>query len=353
MWLPENAYTPGLDKHLADEGIKWFIVNSNGIDEGDTKAFYGTNAPVITSNGVACFGIDQETRAQVWSRQAGYPGHPNYKEWYRDLGYEADWDYLPKYFKTADVRRNTGMKYYRITSKDADLGAKDYYNVAWAKETVHEQAGQFVYYRGVQANHIKNTQDITPCVLSAYDAELFGHWWEEGPEWIESVFRKMCYDQQEVRPVTPSEYLAEHKNHQRMTPGASSWGKKDYFSVWVDGRDYQPNCWVYRHYFRLAGKLIDLATKYKDNKDEKLERILNQIAREFCLAVASDWGFLIETGQAVRYSEMQIITHLDRCKELMRQMRENDINDVYLKTIETADSIFPYGDMDFRVFARD
>jgi predicted glycosyl hydrolase (DUF1957 family) len=69
--------------------------------------------------------------------------------------------------------------------------------------------------------------------------------------------------------------------------------------------------------------------------------------------VASDWGFLIETGQAVRYSEMQIITHLDRCKELMRQMRENDINDVYLKTIETADSIFPYGDMDFRVFARD
>ncbi|MBN2713296.1 MAG: DUF1957 domain-containing protein [Planctomycetes bacterium] len=352
IWLPENAFTPGVDKMLMEEGIKWFLVNSNGIDEGDTRCLFGTNEPVITPNGVACFGIDQETRAQVWSREAGYPGHANYKEWYRDLGYEADWDYLPEYFKTANVRRNTGLKYYRITSKDADLGSKDYYNPLWAEGTAHEQAGQFVYYRGVQANHILGSTSRKGCVISAYDAELFGHWWEEGPEWIESVFRKMCFDQSEVRPVTPSEYLSDNGDHQKMMPGASSWGKKDYFQTWVDGREYQPNCWVFRHMYRLSNRMINLATKHKDEKNPLMVRALNQAAREVFLAGASDWGFLIETGQAVRYSEKTITTHIARANELIRQIEAGDISLVYLCTLESADSIFSYEDMDYRVFCR-
>jgi 1,4-alpha-glucan branching enzyme len=352
IWLPEHAFTPGLDKFLAEFGIKWFLVNANGMTEGDTRSQYGTNAPVITPNGVACFGIDQETRNTVWSRDGGYPGHPNYKEWYRDLGYESDWDYLPEYFKTANVRRNTGLKYYRITSKTSELGDKDYYKPLWAEGTVHEQAGQFVYYRGAQANHVNHTSGTKPHVLSAYDAELFGHWWEEGPLWLESVFRKLCCDQVEVRPVTPSEYLAEKPDHQKLMPGASSWGKKDYFQTWVDGREYQPNCWVYRHFFRLQDKMAELATKHLECEDELVIRALNQAGRSLLLAVASDWGFLMETGQAVRYSEIQIVSHIARTKALLEQIEKGKIDENYLCTLESADTIFPYEDMDYKVFAR-
>lgn len=353
IWLPENAYTPGIDAFLAEQGISWFIVNENGLLEGDTKNHYGTNRPIVTPNNVACFGIDQMTRAAVWSREAGYPGHPNYKEWYRDLGYEADWDYLPDYFKTANVRRNTGLKYYRITAKGADLGDKDYYNPLWAEGTLHEQAGQFVCHRGAQVNHAKNAQGGNkPMILSAYDAELFGHWWEEGPEWLQSVFRKMLFDQSEVRPVTPSEYLGENPTHQRMTPGASSWGKKDYFQTWVDGREYQPNCWIFRHLYRLCNRMIDLATTHADTQDPILIRALNQASRELFLAISSDWGFLISTGQAVRYSECRTVAHVDRCKELLRQIEASDLSMTYLCTLEAADTIFSQ-DMDFRTFCRD
>ncbi|MFW5856757.1 MAG: 1,4-alpha-glucan branching protein domain-containing protein [Planctomycetota bacterium] len=352
IWLPENAYTPGLDAHLAAEGIDWFLTSSVGMRQGDTRPFFDTHAPVITPSGVACFGIDEDTRQQVWSREAGYPGHVHYKEWYRDLGYDADWDYLPDYFKTANVRRNTGVKYYRITQKGADLGGKDYYNVAWAEAVAHEQAGQFVYYRGTQANHIRDTMGVRPCIVSAYDAELFGHWWEEGPLWIESVFRKMLYDQTEVRPVTPSEFLAESPEHQTLTPGASSWGKKNYFGTWVDGRAYQPNTWVYRHYYRLSGRMSDLAERYRDATDPTIRRALNQAARELCLAISSDWGFLIETGQAVGYSEQRIVTHIDRARELMRQIEAGEIVPRYLDTLEAADTIFAGDQMDYRVFCR-
>jgi 1,4-alpha-glucan branching enzyme len=352
MWLPENAYTPGIDRFLADAGIRWSLLNANGVNNGDTKAFFGTDAPVIAPAGVAFFGIDEETRASVWSREGGYPGHVNYKEWYRDLGYEAEWDYLPEYFHTANLRRNTGIKYYRITRKGGDLGSKEYYQPLWAEGTAHEQAGQFVYYRGAKANHAVRALGRKSIVTSAYDAELFGHWWEEGPMWIESVFRKLLYDQSEVRPVTPSEYLAEQPHQQRMTPGASSWGKKDYFQTWVDGRSYQPNCWVYRHMYRLSNRLVDLATRHKNNENALLERALNQAARELLLAISSDWGFLIETGQAVRYSELRITNHAARARELMRQIENDCIDPTYLCTLETADCPFAGPEMDFRLFAR-
>ena len=118
MWLPENAFTPGLDRYLAEEGIKWTLVNATGITRGNTRAYFGTARPVVTHNGLAVFGIDEETRSQVWSRESGYPGDGRYKEWYRDVGYDMAWDHLPEYWKTAGVRRMTGLKYYRITSKE-------------------------------------------------------------------------------------------------------------------------------------------------------------------------------------------------------------------------------------------
>jgi 1,4-alpha-glucan branching enzyme len=162
-----------------------------------------------------------------------------------------------------------------------------------------------------------------------------------------------------VRLVTPSEYLGEHGTHQKMTPGASSWGKKDYFQTWVEEREYQPNHWIFRHLYRMCNHAIDCATRFKDldletetdPKKRVLARALNQMVRELFLAISSDWGFLISTGQAVRYSEVRTIKHLDRTKELIRQIESADINLGYLCTLEMADNIFNR-DMDFRTLCR-
>ncbi|HEY3320771.1 MAG TPA: 1,4-alpha-glucan branching protein domain-containing protein [Planctomycetota bacterium] len=350
MWLPENAFCPGVDKFLADEGIKWTVCNSTGLTRGNTRVWYGTHRPVITHHGLAMFGIDEDTRAQVWSREAGYPGAAAYKEWYRDLGYDSSWDYLPQYWKVGNCRRNTGLKYYRITGKNVALHEKQPYNPDWARMAVADQAGQFVCHRGAQAYHWRNKYQTKPIAVSAYDAELFGHWWEEGPSWIEMVFRKMAYDQQNVRLVTPGEFLYEQPKHQLLMPGMSTWGSKATFETWMDGRAYRPNCWIYRHLFRLSEQMIKLATERKDAQGIE-KRALNQAARELMLAQASDWPFLISMDQSSRYAEVRLIKHIDRAKELMRQVEAKDINAAYLKTIETTDTLLAE-DMDFRVFCR-
>ena len=350
MWLPENAFVPGLDRYLTDEGIKWTVVNTHGILQGDTKAFFDVYAPVITHSGLAVFGIDEETKAQVWSKDNGYPGDGRYKEWYKDVGYEADWDYLPDYFKTANVRRSTGLKYHRVTGKKLPLDRKEFYQPEWAAEAINEHAGQFVYFRGLQALSLNKKYNRNPVILSAYDGELFGHWWEEGPAWIELVFRKMLYDQATVRPVTPSEYLFQYRHHQKLMPGISTWGKDDYFSTWLEGREYQPNTWIYRHLFKILDRLINMASEKRSVQGLE-KRALDQAARETFLAQSSDWGFLIQTGQAVRYSEMRTIRHLNWAKELLRQVRAGEIDQTFLESLEGANTIFVQ-DMDFRVFCR-
>ena len=98
--------------------------------------------------------------------------------------------------------------------------------------------------------------------------------------------------------------------------------------------------------------MADLATRHRETTDLRLKRALDQAARCLFLAGASDWGFLIETGQAVRYSEVQIVRHLDRARELMRQVDAGKIHEDYLTILEDADTVFPFGDMDFRVFCR-
>jgi predicted glycosyl hydrolase (DUF1957 family) len=56
---------------------------------------------------------------------------------------------------------------------------------------------------------LSGSMDGRPALIVApYDAELFGHWWFEGPDWINFLLRKMNYDQQAIKTITVPEYLA-------------------------------------------------------------------------------------------------------------------------------------------------
>lgn len=128
-----------------------------------------------------------ESSRQVWSSINGYPGDYNYREFYRDIGYEADYDYIKPYIAHDGVRVNTGIKYYRITGK---TDQKDYYDLQWAQDSIYKQTGHFFDCRVKQINDISSYMDHPPIILCPYDAELYGHWWYEGPDWLYVLFKK-------------------------------------------------------------------------------------------------------------------------------------------------------------------
>jgi 1,4-alpha-glucan branching enzyme len=51
-----------------------------------------------------------------------------------------------------------------------------------AKAQQHAQ--DFINKRQVQIETLNTTMDRPPIIVAPYDAELFGHWWFEGPHWL-------------------------------------------------------------------------------------------------------------------------------------------------------------------------
>ncbi len=354
MWIPECAYVSGLDQLLAAENIRYFFLDSHGVLFAKPRPKYGTFAPVYTPSHVAVFGRDIESSKQVWSAQTGYPGDPLYREFYRDLGYDAEPDYIGTELLPEGVRHDIGIKYHRVTG-DVPLAEKEPYNPETARARAHEHAANFLSNRQAQARHVYELTGRPPLVVTPYDAELFGHWWYEGPEFLNRLLRRLAADPGGIRLVTPSEYLAENPTLQVVQPSASSWGDKGYFEVWLNGA----NDWTYRHLHKAEERMVALATAQLSaghaqdhpagSSTSLTERALNQAARELMLAQSSDWAFILTTRTVVPYATRRIREHLLRFNELHEMLTHGAIDAARLADLEARDNIFP--DMDFRVYA--
>ena len=207
--------------------------------------------------------------------------------------------------------------------------------------------------------------NVDPIVVSPFDAELFGHWWFEGPEWLDVFIRKSVFDQSDFKLTTPGQYLQEHDTHQMVVPSASSWGHKGYWEVWLD----DSNSWIYPHLHTAARRMTETARRYCEvpglfgaagNPDPPdtnvgkipmalLDRALRQMARELLLAQSSDWAFLMKTGTAKNYATKRTKDHILRFTRLYDQVRGEDLDASFLENCEWRDNLFP--DLDWRYYA--
>ncbi|MCQ2560166.1 MAG: DUF1957 domain-containing protein, partial [Clostridia bacterium] len=186
FWLPECGYLPGIEQFLKEQGIQYFFVDSHGILGAKPAPRYGVYAPLACGEGIWAFGRDPESSRQVWERRLGYPGHPDYREFYRDVGFDETQEYL-KEFLPQNIRVDTGYKYYRITGQG---DSKEIYQPEIAQQRAAEHAAHFLQSRLHQFDRIAAWMpDRQPVVVAPYDAELFGPWWYEGPLWLESLCR--------------------------------------------------------------------------------------------------------------------------------------------------------------------
>ncbi len=342
LWLGECGYTNGVDELLREEGIRYFFVDTHGILFADKRPTYGVYAPLYCPTGVAAFGRDVESSKQVWSSREGYPGDPAYRDFYRDIGFDLDPGYIGPYIHPDGIRTYTGIKYYSITH--ARLHDKRPYEPHTAWQRANEHAGNFMHNRERQVEFLRQRMDRKPIIVSPYDAELFGHWWYEGPTFLELLFRKMQYDQAMFAPITPSGYLREYPTNQVATPCTSSWGAGGYGEYWCSG----PNAWVYRHLHKMGERMVELAHKFQNPSDIQ-RKMLNQAARELMLAQASDWAFIMRSGTTVPYATKRTNDHVVRFNRLYDSLLKNEPDVTFLGEVERRDNLFPH--VDYRVYA--
>lgn len=339
IWLPECGYYPGIEDSLRPYGINYFISSAHGILYADDKPEYGVYAPLRCPNGVHAFGRDRAAAKAVWSAEEGFPGDPVYRDFYRDIGYDLPLDYISPYIGNDNLRVNTGFKYHAITG---DTDDKNIYDPHLAYLKSQEHAAFFVENRVRQCETINPLMDKAPVIVCPFDAELFGHWWYEGPNFLEGLFREIA-KRDEVSLATPSDYLKYYPHNQMARPAYSSWGDKGYGQVWIDGK----NDWVYRHTHKLIERMSELVERFPDEKGLK-ERTLNQAAREVLLSQASDWPFIMKTGTTVPYATKRIKEHVSNFNYIYDSLCRNTVKTEWLTKLEKKNNLFP--NIDYRIF---
>ncbi len=341
MWLPECGFYPGLERYLKNNNLEYFFTASNGILHSSRKAKYGVYAPLRCPDGIHAFGIDLKTNREVSSGIDGYPTDYSYRDFKQDVGFELEEEYLGPFIYANEVRGHTGYKYY---SKKMDGSESRLYKPEIAAAKAEEHADNFIYKQLKRVNKLSAAMDRPPVTVCAFDVEMFGRWWFEGPNWLESVLRKI-HANNSLEMITPVTYLERHNDNQISIPGFSSWGNNGYAQVWLNSK----NDWIYRHLHKAIERLQELVKRYPDESGLK-EWVLNQAAREVLLSQASDWPFIMKMGPTVPYAVQRVREHLHNFTKIYENLCQNTVNTEWVTRIEKKNNLFP--DLDYRVFKK-
>ena len=330
FWLPECAYVSGLEAILQQANIRWFVLDAHGLLQGRPRPRRSIYAPCFTPAGPAAFARDSDLSRQIWSASEGYPGDPAYRDFYRDIGFDLPMEHLG--LVARGIRKFSGVKYHRITGRTNEKKA---YDRAVAEKTAAEHASDFLKYCRQQIREIGEF-GFDPIVVAPFDAELFGHWWFEGPIFLEQFVRQAA-NEGDFCLTTPSEYLAGHPTQQIIDPATSTWGENGHLGVWLD----PSNAWIYPHLHIAAQRMSEAARTHADNCGQFADRVLKQLTRELLLAQSSDWAFLMKTGTAREYATKRTTEHLARFRRLHAQFVTNDVDEEFLCDCEWRDNLFP------------
>ena len=354
FWIPECAYRPGynwkspvedkapyprlgVDEILGQEGIGYFFVDAHLLKGGEAKGVYLDRFPglkLLWEKFKGSYKPTDELPHDPYSSYLAYPSHVPFfarddvsgsQVWSRNMGYPGDGAYLEFHKKHFPG----GMRYWRITSRDADLGLKEPYDPARTLERMEEHAGHFV---SVIEETLKGK--TSGSVVALYDTELFGHWWFEGPEWLYRVIKKLAAGP--IKPMTAGGCLDRLPPETVISLPEGSWGQGGFHWIWLN----DDTSWIWKKIYRIEEAAAALTPRLA-----RLDRrILKQFFREKFLLESSDWPFLISTWSARDYAENRAAEHFERALTLAGWLEEGriltDAEGSLLRVFETEDRLF-------------
>ena len=350
-WLPECAYRPrgtwapggrkgrgrvrrGIEEHLADAGFRYFFTDAHLARAGSPLGAYGDvplgaerfdaerhddppapsarraarspyQAYRVSRRGarasVAALVRDPRSSTQIWSRHHGYPGDESYLEFHK-------------------IRWPGGLKLWRVSGANVDLGAKRPYEPPVAAARAASHASHFVQL--LESVALEQRADGAGVIVAPFDTELFGHWWFEGPDFLAATYRGLRGRPGErVAAVTASQHLEAHPPRVAVQLAEGSWGANGDHTMWLNER----TAWTWQRLWSLEEAFWDVARAALASADAR--PVLAQAARELLLAQSSDWQFIISTGAVVDYAERRFTLHCDDAERLVKALTASVVGD--------------------------
>lgn len=375
MWLPECAYRPtwenwhpavlydnpryriGMEHFIAGAGVTHFFVDTHLIttgqpmgtfDNGNFKPSFegsvhwdarrGWRQPMSPVGVVSqpespkCFAFARHPRVseQVWSGSIGYPGAGQYLEFHRKYG-------------------ERGLRYHKVTDNKAPLSDKHPYYPDDIPGKVFEHATHFCnVVKGVLREY-KNYTGRPGVVVAPFDAELFGHWWFEGPQFLRDVILSLNNDP-ELKLMTAEEALYHYPADKVMRLPEGSWGEHGNHSVWINDRTR----WIWEVEYRAEGRFLKLLHETPWQQGGTPKDLMTKLARQLLLLQSSDWPFVIHSQGAVDYGIQRFAGHatsFDRLSLMIEHVAGGNeltaLQKVELADIDAHDTIFQEIDLNW------
>ncbi|GAB93991.1 1,4-alpha-glucan branching protein domain-containing protein [Gordonia rhizosphera] len=284
IWAPECAFAPGMEAEYARAGVSHFMVDGPTL-HGDTAL-----GRTVGDTDVVAFGRDLVVSYRVWSPKSGYPGHAAYRD-----------------FHTYD--HVTGLKPVRVTGRRVPSAGKKPYDPHRADAVIDRHVEDFVAHVRRRLLAESARQGRPALVVAAFDTELFGHWWHEGPVWLERVLRRL--PDAGIRISTLASARRDGFVGDAVDLPASSWGSGKDWRVW--------NGPLVEHLVRLNAEVTETALATIDKllaSAPGRNRVADQILRETLLTAASDWPFMVSKDTAANYAVERAHKHAHAAREI-------------------------------------
>jgi 1,4-alpha-glucan branching enzyme len=285
IWAPECAYAPGLEQTYQRHGVTHLMVDGPTV-QATGNTIHRPHR--IGSSDVYAFARDLSLTYRVWSPKQGYPGN----RWYQDFhSYDHDW----------------GIKPYRVTGKSSPV--KEPYQGDRAREQVDRDVEDFLAH----ARKAMIESPLTdPLVVVAYDTELFGHWWHEGPQFLASVLDRAGEAGIELTTLAAAREHAPAATSIDLLAG--SWGSGKDYRVWEAGEAGDVMRRGRGAQYAVRAFLDERAKLLATGRDHVADAVLT----ELFFALASDWAFMITKDSAADYARGRLEGHFHRLGELLR-----------------------------------
>jgi 1,4-alpha-glucan branching enzyme len=299
FWLPECAYRSGLERDLAEHGVRCFCVDQTealGLGSLDQLE------PIATEAGPVAVPVDWELVRHVWDGADGYPANPAYRDYHgRTVHDLKPW--------------NVGGEPYRHYEalKLARAHARDFVARAIAR---------------LDAYRAERGRPGLSCF--ALDTELLGHWWYEGMHWLRFVIDEARL--QGLALATLPDALERHEPVKRPLSD-STWGRPRDLTTWDSPRVAD---------IAFATRGAELRTVAAAAGAKAGDPALARAARELLAIQASDWAFQITHELAADYPLRRVEGHRDGVDAALAALADSrPVDDARLRNLAPTLDVSP------------
>ena len=336
FWLPECGWFEGVDEFLLDAGVRYTFLEGAGFARAKPLPHCGLWRPAASPKGLMLLGRDPVAARTIWSRDLGYPGDERYLDFHSDETWLLSSEEVDPFRLDSGHRVPLRLRYHRVTDRRSAPEDKELYVPERAFEAALEHADAFICEQSVALEAATASLGWPAVTVAPFDAELFGHWWREGPLFLDAMIRRTDH---RFIWATGSDLLQQQEPVETIAPAVSTWGEHSDASVWLSSE----TAWIWPPILDAVEALARTSEKAMRGRP-LIKRAHAQLAREVFLATSSDWPFLIRLKTASSYASERVRTHLHRCDQLVKMLEKGQIDPRRLEEWEQLNPIFPWMD---------